>query len=922
MFGKERTSFLCSISILALTIAHCAVYDVVNSLQCYTDYSSEIECQWAEDPMARQYIPMDLYYKKEIQGTMRNYTLQKCNSRRSPENTSSSDLHWRCTIMDTSHAISFTYNYVFKPERPVKLNKRVRLLENIKPQPPFNLSVAVTEEGDYLLSWKTIYTANSSNKLFGKLQYDIKYKRSWQPWENSVSETVQSDDRPFHINKSSLVTSETYVACVRAKPLQQDGYGGHWSEWSSEVQWDVTENANHSQTAEAEVMPRNLQCTYDGIQEIECTWEVTRESSKYFKFNLHYGKAYSVKTKVCEQSVILHTFPHLIVHRCNIPVDDEEDLNDYNVFLKLVEPTIIFEPYRNIKFKAPFNLTIKQLPDYNYQLNWLTKNTDGQSEYEIHYKKAEDSWENSEVKAIPQDTKSCQLPKHLLDFSSRYRIRIRAKVKCGQGPFTYCGPWSDWSEEISLETDPDHKPIVIAAVVILMILIILIRPFFCLIKRKKRSWLDSIPDPAKSKLFLKESQRGLLGYWFPAETIAPEESNICQVVADESLDTSPQFISKEEAEFTQIKKERGMSSPPMTGDQVGQGQLYRETGTAEPFGEAPFNVPVIQSDPSDYNGPYLFNYQALSKPCLELKNGFNQNESSFKCGQGAPGYVKLPENASESQQVPDQAHDEQTPPLPTSAYVLDPSQPMSSSPSATGYHVHTDNTARTCLKQSMPEQPTVSVSSYVLCPPLTNSNPTSSPGANSGYVHTKGADISSSSHPVPGSDATANSTAGQRPVVSNCGAETLAEAGAPIVDEGNTQRPPSWPDVSQEKPLVTPWQPDDSVNYVLTPPGEQLAHWSSPPKQATLITNKDHGLSAECQQGGVSDPLNWRVPIHGPEHPYPPKLQVDPQKPITKEEALSLANMQNETPNVILYQQGAKPLLLQQIGDYCFIPRS
>ncbi|XP_067875634.1 cytokine receptor common subunit beta [Heterodontus francisci] len=932
MLGKEKTSILWLVSTLALTIGHYAeeADDIASSLECDTDYNSKIDCRWTENAVARHYIPMDLYYKKETQTNLRKYTQQKCNLRRSPENTSSTDINWQCTIKETSYAISFNYNYVFKPKRPVKLSKSFRLLENIKPQPPFNLSVTVTAKGDYLLVWQTIYERDSSNMLFGKLLYEINYKRTWESWENSVTENVSEDNREFQISKSLLATSDTYIARVRAKPRDHRSSRGLWSEWSTEIQWDITEHANNLKTAEAEVMPRNLQCTYDGVQEIECTWEVTRESSKYFKFNLHYGKANSTETKECKPSVILRTLSHLTVHRCNIPVQEAQD--NYKVFLKLVEPAKTFEPYKNIKTNAPFNLTIKQLPDGRYQLDWLTVNARYHSEYEIYYKKVEDSWENSKVKKIPQDTKSFKLPKNSLDSSSRYSVRVRAKVICQQDAYSYCGPWSEWSQEATLDTDPDNEAFIAVACVMLMVLISSIPPFFYLIKRKKRSWLESIPDPSKSKLFHKESLRGLLGHLTPVETVTLEEGNICQVVADESSDATPQVIPKEKAEFTQIVEEPGISSPLMNRGGVDQQQLYQVFGTAteteSPNGEVFPNHPMPLSEPSDYNGPYLYNYQDISagpNSHSEFKNGFNKNASYFKCDQGAPSYVKLPQNSSESLQALDQESGEQALPLPISAYVLNPPQSTCSSPlipSATDYHVHTDNTARACLGQSVLEQPSTSTSSYVLCPPLTNTVPVSSPEVNTGYLHSKDADIFCSSLPVPGSDSFATPTASQQSTVSNCRVEPLAECNTPTADDKNTQGSQSCCDVSQENPVVMPWQPAGS-GYVLTPPGDQVLHSNIPPKQDTLSKHENQSLSAEGQHSLDSEDLICIMPMdRAPGLPCSSQLQVDTQKSEIKEEALSLKNMQNDAANVILYQQGAKPLLLQQIGDYCFIPGS
>ncbi|XP_078093552.1 cytokine receptor common subunit beta [Mustelus asterias] len=902
MAAKERVGFLCLFSVLTLSAVHCAaeVHDVASSLQCYTDYISEIDCKWTESLEARKYIPMDLYYRKKT-GLTNNFQLQRCNSRRSPKNSSKSDLDWKCTIMDNNHAISYQYHYIFKPERPVNLSKSFRLLENIKPQPPSNLNVAVTEEGDYSLSWQTVYSRNSSNPLFGKLQYDINYKRSWEPWESSVTESIQNDKPSFLFSKSCLAASDTYIARVRTKPQSQGASRGHWSDWSSELQWNTAPNAYKPPAAEDEVMPRNLQCTYDGIQEIECTWEVTKESSKYFKFHLHYRETNHSETKECEKAQILRNYSHLIIHVCHIRVDTEKGLNDYQMFLIPAEPMQTFEPYKHIKPKAPFNLTTERLPDENYQLKWEIVKALHNSEYEIRYKKLEDSWENAKEKKIPHDTKFWLISKHILDSSSRYTFRVRTKVKFQNEPFSYRGPWSEWSEVAQLETKPDKKPFIIASVVILMCLIVAVRPCFCLIRRKKRSWLNSIPDPAKSKLFLKQSQKGQLGSWAPVEIGTLEEGSICQVVTNEWLNSSPQLIPKEEANVTQKEKERGIFSALSTGSPVDQEQLYREIGTALPAGQVHPNRLTMLSEPADYDGPYLFNYQDVPEFSPEGKNGFNTSESYFKFGQGSPpGYVKLPES-SESPQ----ANSEQVPALPVSMYVVNPLLPVFGSPSAAGYH--TGNTTGTCFG---PEQPTAPTSSYVLCPPSTNPATTPPPGANAGYVRAKETDVTDGfSQPAPGPEVAANPAVPPQSPVSR--AETLAEG---------ERYPQSCPGVSLETPTIQPWQPAGSGSYVLTVPGGLAGCPSGLPEQDASGKGEEESLWAEQRWDVVSEPSIWPGSTQDPKSPHLSKLPADPQIPATKEEALALANRQNVGPNVILYQQGAKPLLLKQIGDYCFIP--
>ncbi|XP_051898793.1 cytokine receptor common subunit beta [Pristis pectinata] len=522
------------------------VQDITSSLKCLTDYKYKIECQWVEDTAAKRYIPMDLYYQRS--STVSNCSQQLCNRMGTSTTTSSTESH--CIIKNTFFAVGIEYTFTFKPKNPISLNKSFRLMENIKLQSPHGLTVNVTETGDYLLSWETIYTGNSSNIRLGTLQYEVNYKRTWESWENSVSETITGGSRQLEINSSALRSADTYVARVRMRPLQST-YRHLWSAWSSQVQWNVMTSEVDSQTAEAEVMPQNLQCTYNGIQQIECTWEVMRESSKYFSFKLHYKKASSSETQECQTSVIVRTYPHLTVHRCNIPVPDQEDFENYEVFLKLVNPSMKYKPYKNIKPIAPYNLTSKELPDGRFQLEWNTIEALYGLNYEINYKKADKSWEDTKVKMIPQDTRTFILPKDSLEPSSQYLVRVRAKVYCEPTEVEcYRGPWSDWSLSVQLNTGPDKEIPIIVACILMVLFFILSPATIMLVKRKKRLWLESIPDPAKSRLFHKDTQTAPLRPLAAIEPVTLEEGNICKVVTAGSSAASPQVTPRVKAKLT------------------------------------------------------------------------------------------------------------------------------------------------------------------------------------------------------------------------------------------------------------------------------------------------------------------------------------------------------------------------------------
>ncbi|XP_069766206.1 interleukin-3 receptor class 2 subunit beta-like isoform X1 [Narcine bancroftii] len=880
MFGTAQAAFAWMFPALVLALGHQAeeVQDIKSSLNCHTDYMSRIDCQWTENNGTKYYIPMDLHYQKICR--LKDNRHHICNRTEQPKITANSMSH--CTIKDTVFAVAIQYLFIFKPRKSISIRKSFTLLGNIKLQAPFGLNVTVPEAGNYVLSWEMGCAGNSSNKLLGTLQYEVNYKQTWEPWENSVSETITGDSRQLKINSSSLGAAGTYVARVRAKP-QHCEHRCLWSAWSSETQWEVKRNELDTQTAEAKVMPQNLQCAYDGIQ-IACTWEVTRESGKYFAFNLHYKKGKDEMIQECKPSELLRTYPHLTVHGCNIPVHDQEGLEDYEVLLELINPSVIFNPSQNIKPNAPYNLTYKNLADGRFQLEWDVFNTLYSLEYEINYKKADESWEDTKVKMIPQSTETFILPKNLLKPSSTYTIRVRAKVICEPNdPKCYRGPWSDWSLPVHLDTAPDVKISIIATCVLIMLFIIFMPVTVTAIKRKKRLWLQSIPDPAKSRLFHPDRQKSP----FPLGEVTLEEDNICKLISTESGDALPQVIPRKNAEH---QKDKQRESSPSAINDTKEEKVYQtlSLGTEASSLSGPERPALLTSpsEPANYNGPYLFNFQDSSlilSTFSELKAAPCQNVSHFQWEPDTPGYVKFPH-------IPCERLMDQCKPQPTPSWT-----PVLNGPEIPGvpeYYLHTDSHAKGSLGQAPFRHLADSAFSCVMSTP-----PTPAALLPSGYVHAKVMDGSglSNTNPVSGPGAAV------RP-------STLSSRGMDpsLVFEdrvGNIQG-------ANAHPITC-------SGYVLSPPSGEEARVAIAPAYSNSV--EPHSLSANPQQGMRLQPFTLTIDtdLALSEHP------VDRQMPtVMKPDPPPTSTVNDEAPDVILYQQGAKPILFQQLGDYCFLPGS
>ncbi|XP_059809420.1 cytokine receptor common subunit beta [Hypanus sabinus] len=887
MFSRGRPVFEWTLFSLVFILGRRATEGQnISSLRCYTDYVSRIDCQWTEDATANCCVPMDLYYQKS--SALMNHSLTLCNRTETFRGISGTES--RCSIKEKYFAIAFEFTFTFKPRKPVGLNKSFQLMENIKLQPPFNLTVAGLSSGGYRLSWETVYAGNSSSKRLGMLQYEVSYKRTWEPWETSVSKTITGNDNQLAIKSTALIADSTYVARVRVRQLNSI-YGDRWSVWSSLIQWDVARNEAEPRTDKAEMMPRNLQCSYDGIQQIECTWEMLKESSKYFKFNLHYRMDNGSEKQACQVSEIVHVYPHLTVHRCNITVPDQEGLENYEVFLKLVKQSMRYKPSKNIKPIAPFNLKSEELNDGRFQLEWNSTNA-YKLNYEINYKKKNASWKGSEVKSIPQNTRSFTLPKHSLEPSSHYVVRVRAKVDCiPKEPDCYEGPWSDWSSTTQIITGPDKEiPIIVACSLIALFFIVAPIVFFQ-VKRKKRLWLESIPDPAKSKLFHLGTQPSPLRPVAAVETVTLEEGNICKVVAAESTAASPQVIPRVKVESPLKEEKQDHSSSPVTSHSSKQAEMYQGLSPEMGTSAAECSDPqASQTEPANYNGPYLFNFQDISSIMsilTEIKTATSKNANYFRRGQDAPAYVKLPSGGAVAT---DQSDAKPDPSGPSNAYVLN--FPIASK--TPNYYLH-------ALPGEKPVQPPhSSTASCVAFASPANSAHTPPPEAATDNAQAKGT--------VSGVASLQETSSSHGPVCKDSAPEDKkAQDASPV---------------SQDHPAAAPW-PATCSGYVLSPPGEE-SHVKTAPTLPTATELKVQSLLADPQPGlGYHPPTRTMDTGHSLEGNSLPKHQTDLQKLPSKERGQSLADVENsEAPEVILYQQGAKPIHFQQIGDYCFLPGS
>ncbi|XP_072454173.1 interleukin-21 receptor isoform X2 [Notamacropus eugenii] len=111
---------------------------------------------------------------------------------------------------------------------------------------------------------------------------------------------------------------------------------------------------------------------------------------------------------------------------------------------------------QSIKPNPPFNVTVTYFGVYN--ISWKTRYEDANYyalqntlQYELRYKKQQDSWTTQKTKLIPADLKSVSLLPLEFQKGSDYEIQVRAQP---QPSSLYSGVWSEWSDSFLFSTQP------------------------------------------------------------------------------------------------------------------------------------------------------------------------------------------------------------------------------------------------------------------------------------------------------------------------------------------------------------------------------------------------------------------------------------------------------------------------------------
>ncbi|XP_036064565.1 cytokine receptor common subunit beta-like [Onychomys torridus] len=577
----------------------------LQTLQCYNDYTSRIICSWADMEDAQGLMNMTLYRKLE-----KDYPVS-CDL--------SEDLPWsecpsphrcvprRCVIPYTHFMGTDEDYYSFQPDREVGIQLVVPLAQHVQPPPPKDLHISPS--GDhFLLQWSvTLGDAQVPWLAQEDIQFEVTYKRLQDSWEDAPG--LHTSNLWVSLEHKLFLPNNIYVARVRTRLSPGSSLSGRPSRWSPEVQWD-------SQPGD-KAQPQNVQCFFDGIRSLSCSWEVWTPMTGSVSLGLFYSSSPAAPEEEC-WPVVKELQDHLRTrYHCRLTVPSASAHSRYTVSVRLRKQGKYIKSSRHVQMHPP-TLNVTKDGD-SYSLRWETKKMSFahiKHKSQVQYTESPDNWEDSKTEILDR-AHSMALPQ-LKPFTT-YQARVRVKPLPD-----YYGIWSEWSEENTWTTDwvMPTWGIVLSLIFLILFWLLALR-FGCVYGyRMYRKWKEKIPNPSKSLLF----QDGGKGLWSSSSMAAFDTKNLSLQGPRSNLVAELQGLSCahlgvnvvspltiEDPNIVQDPPLEPDSTPAATSEPMDQ--LSNAHQDPPPPSDRHQN-PENQTPSFDFDGPYLGPLQTHTRPDL------------------------------------------------------------------------------------------------------------------------------------------------------------------------------------------------------------------------------------------------------------------------------------------------------------------
>ncbi|KAE8619772.1 hypothetical protein XENTR_v10009966 [Xenopus tropicalis] len=404
---------------------------VLDSLNCFNNYFSLVNCTWTADRPYAHLFNVTLY------SSIAEY--KPSTPCQSPTQT---NLTWTCYFSRSYFYYLLCEEYALLPDRSLEIqlnltDKDTGLLEHPAP-------IIYSSEDRYFLLWSE---ANSAleNQTQNISQCESRHKKISEAWEkSSVGECIDS----WGVFKPE--PGVLHVAKMRVKYIN-----GHWSNWSSEVVLEPKQ-------AEDEAKPQNLRCMHL-VGQVLCVWELRVEVADLVAFKLFYKQLNKSDEEECQPTcqAEVPNVPYISC-RCSFKMGNL-NATSWQISVKPGEEKKPILARDNVLYGPPININVQEKDQGQlYQVRWSTETIEHtlKSHFQICYWREGQHPKNVTFPDCQYELQNksnnedrvlgLRLGKELEPLST-YNIKVRMIIKESEKDCP-CGPWSEWSKSQTWKT--------------------------------------------------------------------------------------------------------------------------------------------------------------------------------------------------------------------------------------------------------------------------------------------------------------------------------------------------------------------------------------------------------------------------------------------------------------------------------------
>ncbi|MBZ3872140.1 Cytokine receptor common subunit beta [Sciurus carolinensis] len=207
----------------------------LQTLRCYNDYTSHIACGWAAARAAQGLLNLTLH--RSVNGDPpQPVSCGLSEDTPSPACPAAPCVHRSCRIAYQDFVIADEDYYFFQADRPLGVQLSVLLTQHVQPPPPKDLQISKARD-HFLLTWSVaLGDAQTPWLAQGDLEFEVVYRRLSDSWEDATSLRCSSSQAVLEAER--LVPGSTYAARVRTRLAPGSRLSGRPSQWSPDILWD------------------------------------------------------------------------------------------------------------------------------------------------------------------------------------------------------------------------------------------------------------------------------------------------------------------------------------------------------------------------------------------------------------------------------------------------------------------------------------------------------------------------------------------------------------------------------------------------------------------------------------------------------------------------------------------------------------